>query len=492
MNIILINCAEHEILLKAIKAIEDDGIWIIKKVIDYNEYKRHYSDFNSEFESFYDHIRLKKKNYNYVDYNNLTTSLISYSQSYVKTAIDLLQIRHTKKGISFSVDEYTDLFYSSLSRSMDEIISNDVDLVIFNHVPHHFNTYVLYIAAKFLNKKTLIFTKLSWNGFRYFLDIDVGFKGWSIKRKILCNNNISCNDLKYFDEIRNRHNYKKPSYMLTKYNRNIVRYLDKYFGGNLLFNVGILLYGGVEIGLFKRTPNHYKSNIKEPFTSEKYSIKLIQILNQLKNKFLINNLSKIYKKYASIVRIDEYEYVLFAPNYQPEATTLPSASYYCNILLCIKLLRSRIPKNVYIFYKEHEDIFNIDLESHRCRSEIFYKNLLDIENLIILDRRISQIDLIDNAKFVTIQTSNIGLDAIIRGKPVLNFGPTWFDEMPGMMDWDTFSDKSNYEMLANLQFELDTEIFSSLNKYTINFDEKNKSADLLNQTKKLFLSSLSQ
>lgn len=492
MNIILINCAEHEILLNVTKAIEDDGIWKIKKIIDYIEYKNHYKCFNTEFESFYDHIRLKNTNIDdELHYRHLTKDLIEFSQYYIKTAIDLLQIRHTKKGILFSSDEYTDLFYASLVRSIDEIIRNDIDLILFNHVPHHFNTYLLYVSAKFLNKKTLIFTKLSWDGFRYFLDIDLRQRGWSIKKNILISNDISNNDLKYYLEIKNRASYKKPSYMIKKYNRSIVRYLNKFFKDNIIFRIGVLFYGGLEIGLFKRMPYHYKSNSNELFISEKYSYKLIQILNQLKSKLLIRNLSNIYKKNATMIDIEKYEYILFAPNYQPEATTLPSASHYANIFLCLKLLRSRIPKNVYIFYKEHEDIFNIDLESNRCRSHLFYKTLLSIENLIIIDRRINQIDLIDNAKFVVIQTSNIGLDALIRGKPVLNFGPTWFDEMPGMVNWESFCVESNYEELSTLSFKLEPDIFLNLNKYTVRLDNQNHFLESFNQLKKLILTSIS-
>ena len=86
------------------------------------------------------------------------------------------------------------------------------------------------------------------------------------------------------------------------------------------------------------------------------------------------------------------------------------------------------------------DIFNINLEANRCRSKSFYDDILKIKNLIIVDRKSNQIELIDNSKFVVIQTSNIGLEAAVRGKSVLSFGPTWFDNFYNVMRWSEFDE----------------------------------------------------
>ena len=59
LNVLIVNCAEHSNLLSAIEAMVKDGDWTVEKVIDYTEYQHKYKHFNSEFESFYDHIRLK-------------------------------------------------------------------------------------------------------------------------------------------------------------------------------------------------------------------------------------------------------------------------------------------------------------------------------------------------------------------------------------------------------------------------------------------------
>ena len=492
MKTIIVNCGEYKNLLLSINYLATDGLIDIKKIIDYEEYKYEYHEFNVPFVSFYEHIRLRCDEIFLNRYKNISSDAIIFSHKYLKTALDILQTRHVKPGVQFTFTESIQLFYGSLNRSISEIKDNHIQLIIFNHVPHHFNTYILYVAAKYCGIKTLIVTKLSWNGFRYFLDVDIGERGWSIKNGIKSTDLSLLEDEKLFFEIKNRSSYTTPVYMVKKFNRPLVSFLSKFLGNSLFFHIGIALYGGFEIGFLKRKPMHFKWSSISKYHIEKYPLKITQVISQINSKFNILYISKIYNKLAvDVLAVKrDVDYVLFAPNYQPEATTMPSALDFSDTLLCLKLLREKIPKEVYIFYKEHEDIFNINLESDRSRSEDFYKQILKIDNLLVVSRDCNQIDLIDNSQCVVIQTSNIGLDALIRGKQVIAFGSTWFDDQPGIVSWKIFEQGYNYTYLLKQNNSINHDFLKNINKFTVRLDEIDNSNEAVESMRKIFIKAL--
>ncbi len=110
MNTIIINCAEYRNLIDAISSLNNDNVIKIKKIIDYNEYEKSYSSVNAPFSSFYDHIRIHDNVENLYNYKYLSTALIEYVSKYYKTAIDILQIRHVKPGLTFNVSHSSSLF----------------------------------------------------------------------------------------------------------------------------------------------------------------------------------------------------------------------------------------------------------------------------------------------------------------------------------------------------------------------------------------------
>jgi CDP-glycerol glycerophosphotransferase (TagB/SpsB family) len=235
---------------------------------------------------------------------------------------------------------------------------------------------------------------------------------------------------------------------------------------------------------------HFKWRNFSNYSLESYPFKINQVLCQLIEKNKIRNIEKLYKRLSVKIPNNDIKYVLFAPNYQPEATTLPSALHYSDTLLCLKILRSKLPKHIYIVYKEHEDIFNISLEGQKCRSSDYYSDILKIENILIADRGSNQIDLIDNAEFIVIQTSNIGLEASIRGKKVVAFGSTWFNKFAGVIDWADFENSSDYNNLFESSKPLNSYFLKNINQYTVRLEDIDNSLEVVAGLKELILCSL--
>jgi len=89
-------------------------------------------------------------------------------------------------------------------------------------------------------------------------------------------------------------------------------------------------------------------------------------------------------------------------------------------------LASILPDDYYIYVKEHPNSFG------GLRSENFYLRLSNIPNLVLLDSSVSNYDLLANAKIIATITGTVGFEAISGGKPVITFGYSWYNNLPGV------------------------------------------------------------
>ena len=173
-NLYIVNCGEFEVLLSSIQNFCKYNNFRVKKILDYDEYKdSNIKYFDVEFNSFYDNIRTKDESSNRSEYKYLDRKTLEFANKHLATTLEILFVRHNSYGVNFSYTEAKDLYFTSLNRAIGELKLNNINLVIFNHIPHHFNTYILYLASKFLNIQTLFFTILCFNGFRYFFDKEI-------------------------------------------------------------------------------------------------------------------------------------------------------------------------------------------------------------------------------------------------------------------------------------------------------------------------------
>lgn len=481
-NLYIVNCGEFEALLSSIQTFCKYNKYRVKKILDYDEYKDSIIKyFDVEFHSFYDNIRTKDESSNRSEYEYLDKKTLEFANKHFATALEILLVRHNSYGVNFSYAEAKDLYFTSLNRAIGELRLNHINLIIFNHIPHHFNTYILYLASKFLKIQTLFFTILCFNGFRYFFDKEIGVRGFSVKMKIPSGNSVDKLDFIEYEKIKNRSKYETPIYIGNFFNRSYTNLFIKIFGSNLYSLSLISIIGAWKNGFFSIKKNHHKISCNKSFNNEKFPNNLALMVKQIKEKYLNKKIANTYHNFSSPKEKIASCYVIFAPNYQPEATTLPSAGDYSNILLCIRLLRASLPEDIQIVYKEHEDIFNLNLEGFRCRDYDFYSNVAAINNLIIIERSANQIELIDNSLCIVIQTSNIGLEAGIRGKKVIAFGPSWFDELGFVTKWNDFIKSKNFYQFLGKKHFFNRSLLLEINKYTLRIPKSYNANDGLKE-----------
>ena len=142
----------------------------------------------------------------------------------------------------------------------------------------------------------------------------------------------------------------------------------------------------------------------------------------------ISKLEKLYQQLANKPNLKE-NYVFFAPNYQPERTTLPDAGNYGDLLFLVDTLSHCLPKDWQIIYKEHPTVFYKPgvtfFRGHLYRSPEFYERLNSYKNVVLAPTDFDSFKLIDNARAAATATGTVAYEASIRGVPAIMFGQSW-------------------------------------------------------------------
>lgn len=139
-------------------------------------------------------------------------------------------------------------------------------------------------------------------------------------------------------------------------------------------------------------------------------------------------------------------YVYFPLHLQPELTTSALGGIYCDQLLALELLASRLPTGWKIIVKENPK------QGLYRRDVFFFQRLATIPDVVYLTEG-STYELMQRARLVATITGTAGWEAISGGKPALVFGQAWYRELPGIY---TFSEDADLEAIANARFEHST------------------------------------
>jgi len=122
--------------------------------------------------------------------------------------------------------------------------------------------------------------------------------------------------------------------------------------------------------------------------------------------------------------------VLFL-HYQPERTTLPEGGRFTQQWLIARMISMNLPDGWGLTIREHPSTFR-NRYSRAVRKQGFYRELCDLPNAQIAPMDISPFELIDSSRVVATVTGSVGVESVLRGKPVVVFGYASYSEMPGV------------------------------------------------------------
>jgi hypothetical protein len=125
------------------------------------------------------------------------------------------------------------------------------------------------------------------------------------------------------------------------------------------------------------------------------------------------------------------KFVVFFLHYQPERTSLPEGYQYAQQWLAIRALANSLPDGYRLVVKEHPSTFRYYFNPG-FRSLDFYRNIAGLPNTSLVSLDVTPFALIDRTAAVATITGTVGIEAIVRGKPVIVFGAAQYRNVKGV------------------------------------------------------------
>jgi len=120
------------------------------------------------------------------------------------------------------------------------------------------------------------------------------------------------------------------------------------------------------------------------------------------------------------------DYILYPLHTEPELVLSQFARPYLNQIEVVRNISLSMPVGMRLFVKEHPMMVG-------RRSRGYYRKLVEIPNVELVDFGLSSAAVLERARLVVIIRGAIGLEAVVRRKPVVSLGQSMFDILPSCM-----------------------------------------------------------
>lgn len=164
----------------------------------------------------------------------------------------------------------------------------------------------------------------------------------------------------------------------------------------------------------------------------------------------------LYNRYNSLIIEPDLtkKYIVLFLHYQPERTSLPESELYAQQWLIIKNISLILPQGYILYVKEHPSIFTGRYD-YRYRSLSFYENITSLQNVKLISIEYDTFKLIDNSLCIATITGTVGVQALMRGKPVMVFGVASYRNIFGVYFISNMSDLQRSFKLIIENFGID-------------------------------------
>lgn len=413
---------------------------------DFENYTKTYENifnldaFSLRFGNF-DYSKIKKK----IPVDRKILDILSTHQY---TALNLLQ---DSNNYSYTLEQRFNFYFDSLCFWNSIIKENKIDYFISWTWPHNIIDYTLYLLCKYIYKIETIFIDdiPVLNISAICSDLD------NLSKNYLLANNLESqkeniqlekfNTSKYLNELK-----KVDTFSYTKEILSTLLILPKFYKKEI---------SGFKIG--KENINHNSSRMNL------LQNKIFRIRSMINNFFIFKYIQKI-----SVTPDFNNKFILFASNYQPEATSSVTSSYYQNQIVALEILSSSLPKNWKIYYREYPKkiLFHWHL-LYLKRPKQYFNRLNSIKNLIITDYNFNLEKLINQSQAVATISSNVGFEGLKLNKPVILFGSSWYEKFKGVYKVITLNECVN--ALKNIEKGIEYEFIKN-SEYIKNIIANNK------------------
>ncbi len=339
-----------------------------------------------------------------------------------------------------SVQKRKELFQDLLLFWFKLLSESDLKTIIFDTTPHMAWDNILYYLAKYLGIKTLFVEKTMISD-RVMLLQDYLQLGIKIPNDYL--SKTSVDDIK---EIIGKELIEEAfkTSIWTKFadNKNInvmsihnedtrTKTIDKLINKYYQFNFIVF-----SLKLFEYIKNRFYVMINNTFIIFKKRFLSSLFFNGqyrwittwiffLQFKQNVKKLYKFYIKSCSDVNYS-HPYVFFPLHYQPEKNTSPLGGIFENQFLAAKILSEAIPEDWILYIKEHPRQFSYAMRQKHYRDPCYYKKLLSLPKVKLVNVQEDAEALIDNAMCTATITGSSGWKSLKKGKACIAFGNPWY------------------------------------------------------------------
>lgn len=376
----------------------------------------------------------------YQDYHldvDLLKDLACYELQAVKIMDRMDPDRH-----SFPFAERQRLFRNMLRYWTGCLKSLKVDLVISSIIPHRTYDYALYLVCRHLGIRFLSLYNTVFPGRGIFIrdlaGIDENIKN-DYGKYLASGEDLDSISARLNDVIKSKWEKGKkdygeaiPAYML--------RHAKTQKANSNRFKVGINF-----LKTFFREQKRFLGGGPLSF-SDMYPYWKMKDHSIEESRFnviryaLMKNQALRYKKdladhYRSITVAPDFTkpYVYVAMHYQPEATTNPAGDIFVDHFLIFDVLLKHLPLDWKIYVKENPLQYQAASDGQTNRTIDFFKDAVKYPRISFVPLSTNSFDLIDNSQAVVTITGTVGWEAMVRKKPVIIFGLSWYEEFDGVL-----------------------------------------------------------
>ena len=350
---------------------------------------------------------------------------------------------------SFDYHSRVHLYHQILRHWLTIVDEVNPDMVIYSNIPVAVYDYVLYLLCRQRGIQSTMFEFTKVRGLVYAMRTFEGASPVAVRYEQLLAEyapgtvNLSPATEQYLKTIAESHQ-ETPSYIRSLYaadtndglgNWVVTDTEEKHFGFvdyvpgartllRPIWRSGLRLYKTLNPRV-NRAMNHFKLEGKKIEDSWMTGRQYQNFERRAKRR--MRQLKAYYYKLAQPVDLN-HPYIYLALNFQPERTTLTQGDVFVDQLLMVDLLAKTLPQGWHLYVKEHPVQFDLSraFRAQACRTMDFYDDLAAMPQVKLVPLSVSTFDLIDNSKAVASVNGTVGWEALIRGKPALEFGYPWY------------------------------------------------------------------
>ncbi|WP_339868260.1 hypothetical protein [Pseudohongiella nitratireducens] len=327
----------------------------------------------------------------------------------------------------FSFSERDELFKRQLSYWHFVLTTKQIDFVFFSNAPHLPYDYPLYLCAKKMGLKMLMFNVTSLRGWHYLTD-RIGSAPLESRVHDFSRDEVDTLTRESIEQFLFS-KFQQPWYMeaQSKKQRSFRLKLPAIPIVGLLY---LILERLIKRVLRRPISNSVKyKTIK--FYEGVYSKKEVGLIDLHVMKVVAERKKKRLKKeYVRLSQVFDPSsigpYVYFAIHYQPELTTTPLGDEYSDQFHVIRHLSKSLPKGIILVVKEHPSQFSRVLYGEQGRHLGCWEQVSKLDNVVLADLSISSISLVKHSKAVATITGTAGWESLVNGKACLYFGGAWY------------------------------------------------------------------